>query len=484
MSNTITPAAEALADADAVSAKLLRAIAQELATRIIPQLQSGDALERASLARLILLTLAADIDVLPDQARKHGNALRALLAAQGAVGEMPAKATDRFEIAALRTAAARLIRDAAYPPIDATSEDLLRHLARWDVDWVLGLDDAATAIASPTSQIQTGTTAIESVNIESVSAYLQRHFPLNSPVTVTRVTPIPGGRSKKTFFVEQSGHPELPAEFVVRQDYALKYAGTKVVDEYGPLVALTTAGLPVPAPLHLEREPSELGPPFMFMKKFPGKPPGSYFGLATPCPDAFRDLARMLARLHQLDPDALGLPAAAGSRDALHELLMSHRQKWRTNTTVGSPLIDYAYAWADRECSREAGSSCFVHGDAGPYNFLIDNDRLQVILDWEFAHVGDPAEDLGVARLYAEHCMPWDEFMDIYMKAGGKHVSPRRIELGMLMQYLKGSMLVAASGRNYIEGGTHEFIKGASSFTGLRMIETRVARLLRRFGAV
>lgn len=36
MSNTFTPAAEAIADAYAVSAKPLRAIAQELATRILP----------------------------------------------------------------------------------------------------------------------------------------------------------------------------------------------------------------------------------------------------------------------------------------------------------------------------------------------------------------------------------------------------------------------------------------------------------------
>ena len=54
----------------------------------------------------------------------------------------------------------------------------------------------------------------------------------------------------------------------------------------------------------------------------------------------------------------------------------------------------------------------------------------------------------------------------------------------MLIQFLKGTTLVAASGRNFKEGGTHEFIKGANAFTGLRLIELRIAQLLKRFGAV
>lgn len=100
--------------------------------------------------------------MLPDEARKHGNALRALLKAQGAVGEIPAKAADRFDIAALRTVA-------------------VRH------------------------------------------AQLAGH-----------------GHSRDTHtlpsLVEQSGHPELAAGFVVPQDYALEYVDTKLADEYGRLV--------------------------------------------------------------------------------------------------------------------------------------------------------------------------------------------------------------------------------------------------------
>lgn len=36
-----------------------------------------------------------------------------------------------------------------------------------------------------------------------------------------------------------------------------------------------------------------------------------------------------------------------------------------------------------------------VHGDFGPQNMLLDGTRVTALLDWEFAHRGDPIEDLA-----------------------------------------------------------------------------------------
>ncbi len=35
------------------------------------------------------------------------------------------------------------------------------------------------------------------------------------------------------------------------------------------------------------------------------------------------------------------------------------------------------------------------HGDVGPGNFLHDGARVTALLDWEFAHLGDPMDDLA-----------------------------------------------------------------------------------------
>ncbi len=47
--------------------------------------------------------------------------------------------------------------------------------------------------------------------------------------------------------------------------------------------------------------------------------------------------------------------------------------------------------------ARARGGQVLVHGDYGPQNVLLDAATLQItgILDWEWAHSGDPVEDLA-----------------------------------------------------------------------------------------
>jgi aminoglycoside phosphotransferase (APT) family kinase protein len=355
-----------------------------------------------------------------------------------------------------------------------------------------GKDTSAesTAATQHTSTSKPAATAepasIPEPTAASVTDYLRARFP-GEPLAATKVVPIPGGRSKKTFFISLETNSRFPSELVMRQDYALRYEATKVRDEYTPLRRLAELGLAVPRPLHLEAKESTLGPPFLLVERLRGGPPGSYlFGVRAPCPGAFRDLARVLAQLHRATPKELGFaPSASGGSDRLLELIETYQGTWRENAMRASPLIDYAYSWARCECAKDAGSLAVVHGDAGPYNLLVDGDRLSALLDWEFAHVGDPAVDLGIARVYAEDMMSWDDdFLGHYRDAGGPVVPESRVRLGMLVNFLKGTTLVATSGRNFEEGWTREFVKGANSFTGLRIIELRIAGLLERFGAV
>jgi len=491
----------------------MRAISEELAARIIPELRSGDAIERATLARLILRDLAADLDVLPTVAFERAAAFRASIGA--ALAALPAGTTAaqsgrwrttlagipaesgsgaQREIAALRGLAAQMARELADLERNAARSSAvqaaLRQLAATDAGWLTAYA-AASAESASTPAASAGPTpdsaaapVCGSVTTEALTAYLRRTFPRAPQLAATEVVQIPGGRSKKTFFVTISGSDALPERAVIRQDYALKYEGTKVGDEFTPLARLAARGLPVPRPWHLERAESEVGPPFMIVDRLRGSAPGTYFGLQKPCPGAFRELARVLAMLHRMAPAELGFTANADSGNPLEALVDRYERKWRDNATRASPLIDFAYAWARQEARREPGATVVVHGDAGPYNFLVDEDHLTAVLDWEFAHLGDPAEDLGIVRVYAEGLFEWQEFLDLYSAAGGAPVAEPRVRLGMVLQFLKGTTLVAASGRNFEEGWTREFVKGASSFTGLRLIEQRIAQLLARFEAL
>jgi aminoglycoside phosphotransferase (APT) family kinase protein len=501
--------------AEESSARLLRAIAEELAQRLMPELSSADALERAALARLVLEHLAADIDVLAVVAAQWIPVFRAAL--EEALQTLPPAlfaeqlqswrtdlagipieygAAREGEVRALRTIAASLVRRATDlagnhgggPAADAAITQTLGRLGALDHQWLTRYDAARQQknVSSGTSVGPAGThdAAAPQLDPALVTRYLRRRFPGAPHLAASAVVPIPGGRSKKTFFISLTGSATLPTDVVMRQDYALRYEGTKVRDEYTPLVKLAALGLAVPRPLLLEDEASELGPPFILVERLRGTPPGSYFGMRTPCPGAFAELARLLAQLHRVPPGELGLSAGAAPADSLLQLIETYQAKWRENATTASPLIDFAYAWARGECVEVAGTVAAVHGDAGPYNLLIEGDHLTAVLDWEFLHLGDPAVDLGLVRVYAEEFMQWEEFMRLYRAAGGVPVAERRVRLAMLVNFLKGTTLVATSARNFEEGWTREFVKGANSFTGQRLIELRIAGLLQRFGAV
>jgi hypothetical protein len=53
-----------------------------------------------------------------------------------------------------------------------------------------------------------------------------------------------------------------------------------------------------------------------------------------------------------------------------------------------------------------------VHGDFGPQNLLLDEDTAEptALLDWEFAHVGHPVEDIAwaewIVRMHHPHLVP------------------------------------------------------------------------------
>ena len=55
-------------------------------------------------------------------------------------------------------------------------------------------------------------------------------------------------------------------------------------------------------------------------------------------------------------------------------------------------LLEVA-AWLRANRPPNAIATAPIHGDAGPGNFVHDGERVLIITDWEFAHLGDPAED-------------------------------------------------------------------------------------------
>ena len=110
------------------------------------------------------------------------------------------------------------------------------------------------------------------------------------------------------------------------------------------------------------------------------------------------DFAVALAELHNVDPTKLELGGAEMPRVAANYALIDLK-RWLAirDARVEEPgeLSRLAADWllANPPAEVERGALC--HGDAGAGNFLFEKEQVTAILDWEFAHLGDPLDDIA-----------------------------------------------------------------------------------------
>lgn len=92
-----------------------------------------------------------------------------------------------------------------------------------------------------------------------------------------------------------------------------------------------------------------------------------------------------------------------------------------------SPPLEWALCWLeDHQPCVQRHALC--HGDFRTGNFIVGPEGLRVVLDWELASVGDPAQDLGWLcvrswRFGGAGCCGGftsrEEFLAAYLKHGG-----------------------------------------------------------------
>ena len=113
------------------------------------------------------------------------------------------------------------------------------------------------------------------------------------------------------------------------------------------------------------------------------------------------DFIRVIARLHQLDLDDLGLDDILGERPqspqacALEDVDNQLSQYERFLSGYADPLLSYGVHWLRRFAPEDVARVSLVQGDTGPVNFMFTGNRVSVVVDWEWGHWGDPMEDLG-----------------------------------------------------------------------------------------
>lgn len=182
-----------------------------------------------------------------------------------------------------------------------------------------------------------------------------------------------------------------------------------------------------------------------------------------------------LARIHALDPAELPDLARTTPRarlDQLHEMYAGFDDP--------RPVFALAFAWLARHVP-EAGPMRAVHGDFRNGNFIVGPEGLRAVLDWEGAHLGDPAEDFGWI------CVPSWRFGVIdrpvggfgtradliggYEAAGGGHVEPARLRWWEVFGILRWGITCMAMGYTHLRGADRSVERAA---IGRRASETEI----------
>ena len=151
-------------------------------------------------------------------------------------------------------------------------------------------------------------------------------------------------------------------------------------------------GAPVPAIIFEFSEGEEIGEGYV-MEAIPGETiPRKILRdvkFATAREKLPFEIGKSLAKIHQTQLDdlkALDQVTFSDSLGKLFQVYLSFNQP--------QPVFDLAFKWLEAQKLTEYGD-VLVHGDFRFGNFIISEENLESIIDWELAHIGNPMEDLG-----------------------------------------------------------------------------------------
>ena len=187
--------------------------------------------------------------------------------------------------------------------------------------------------------------------------------------------------------------------------------------EWAVLKSLSSVSMiPMPAALHYDATGEHLGTKAIVLEFCQGPSLQAQLNdlvaagvpLDDPKVTAIRDaFVDTIARVPKVDLSIL--PASLAVPPDWDTYLGSVNRAWADNERLlgeSNPTMRYLAAWLDAHRPPPMGL-VLQHGDLQPANILVDPvDGGHRLIDWEFAHIGDPREDLGWYVTYSAAAGP------------------------------------------------------------------------------
>lgn len=235
---------------------------------------------------------------------------------------------------------------------------------------------------------------VEGINEERVTRWLCQRIPdLRPPLTFSLIA---GGHSNLTFrFVDGRG-----ASFVLRRPplgHVLESAHD-MGREHRIVSAMAGTEVPVAPTYGLCEDPEVNGAPFYVMGYVEGKVlhDGESAGSV---PEDEREalglhVVDVLARLHGIDPDQVGLGDLGRKEAYLARQLKRWTKQWEASKTHEIPEMEATARLLEERMPEQVGAA-IVHGDYRLGNMIVGDGRIRAVLDWELCTLGDPLADVG-----------------------------------------------------------------------------------------
>ena len=238
--------------------------------------------------------------------------------------------------------------------------------------------------------------ATAGINSENLNAWFRENIEGAEPPLEFDL--IAGGHSNLTFRVTDRGGNH----FVLRRPPTGAVIATAhdMAREHRIISALEQTPVPVPSALGLCEDPSVNDAPFYIMNFIDGHVLADAVKTAEVFPlesrsDLGAEVVGVLAKLHRVDPAAVGLGELGRTEAYLARQLKRWRTQWEKTKTRELETMEEVYQALASNIPEQVGAA-IVHGDYRLGNMLVGSDGgIAAVLDWELCTLGDPLADLG-----------------------------------------------------------------------------------------
>jgi len=303
---------------------------------------------------------------------------------------------------------------------------------------------------------------------DTLTAFLQRQVPQAQGLRVEGLRRIAGGISTENWLFDaiwtEAGR-QVSQPLVLRRANAHEIVEATRENEFLLLQAIAGQGVPAPRAFWMAPQGGCFERLAMVLERLPGRTERTLLkdantlglDLATRVQVA-QQMADVLAAIHRIDVDRVPHLRADPRPPAVRELAQLEAAVERDGLGREPELV-LAARWLHSHLPAAPARETLVHGDYRPANVLVDQGQLSAVLDWELAHRGDAAEDLGwyLSSWYRhEHFIPgaWapEQFIARYEQGTGTRVDRAAVRFWGVFAIYKLAIMAFNSVRALADG--------------------------------